>query len=528
MAVTATLLDGQLDDVARSTYITASKSPTSNRLQLLAVELHDATPATPPTPTVTGCGLTWDLVTTLLFATSNQRKIAIYRAQGASPSTGTLSIAVGSAVTRAFWHWLEFAGMKIGNNGADAVVQFASNTSTPTWTGANPETFSLSITLAAFGNAGNAAFSFWGTNGTAAGNSLAATPKAGWTEISEQFGPAVATGLCESQFRDSPDTIPSVDITKTGTTVHNAAFAGIALEVAAESGGGGKPSFNLITTGHVTTTNHNSATTANIPAPGGGGDRVYVIFVQLAAVEGGTPGTSPAGAGLTWVTLDGIGTGFRLMACYYAVGQANGTAVTFTHGNSNPDLTSWVIFEILGADLTTPLLNSVTQQTGSGATSCDFILITPNDAVIFGLGVGGNAINPVTPRAGWTELADFESATGLGDKAGATEVQVIAGSDTHATGSWATAGGFVGVAANVKLAALLPPRPRIVEGGAQLSISLSLQADARGIWTGQAPLSEAVALQADGVDFRGVADLDAGGTQTRVDADDANITGVSE
>ncbi len=233
MAVTATLLDGQLDDVARSTYTTASKTPTSNQLQLLAVELHDATPAIPPTPTVTGCGLTWDLVTTLIFAVSNQRKITIYRAQGASPSTGSLSIVVGSTVTRAFWHWVKFAGTKVGNNGADAIVQFASNTLTPAWTGANPETFSLAITLAAFGDAGNAAFSFWGTNGTLAGNSLTAAPEAGWTELSEQFGPAVATGLCESQFRDTPDTTPSVDITKTGTGVHSAVFAGIALEIAA-------------------------------------------------------------------------------------------------------------------------------------------------------------------------------------------------------------------------------------------------------------------------------------------------------
>ncbi len=529
MAVTATLLDGQLDDNARSTYTTASNTPTSNRLQLLAVELQDATPATPPTPTVTGCGLTWDLVTTLIFAASNQRKIAIYRAQGASPSTGTLSIAVGSTVTRAFWHWVEFAGTVVGNNGADAVVQFASNTSSPTWTGANPETFSLSITLAAFGDAGNAAFSFWGTNGTLAGNSLAAAP----------VGPA------------GP-------VTLIGSVVNS-------------------------------TANHGSASIAS-PTPTPGKLYLLSIFTWDGALN--VPNVaSVVGLGLTWThatDITSVDLKFRL-SLWWAAGSATGSAVTVTYDTATADESHLHLTECSRVNLSDPFSQIVTALQIGGSSMTIPYSPTPsaNEAQYGIFGIGNNTVN-IGPRTNWTEKketngnVDHETqalvpqevgspdasasctftdtghdtlgialalraetttwtelseqfgpavATGLCESQFRNSPDTTPSVDITKTGTSSFNASFGGIA--LELAAGSgeggsPPPPRIVEGSTQLSISLSLQADARGIWTGQAPLSEAIALQGAGVAFRGAVDLDAGGTQTHVDADDANITGVSE
>jgi hypothetical protein len=216
---------------AATSFTTASVAPAGNQLLLLAVSCRVATGSIqPPTPTITGNGLTWELVDATnghadYDATGVDRStLFLFRSMGASPSSGTIVIDfVTMTLTQCDWS-LDQSSAEVdtsGANGSGAVVQTAKNEA-----GNNVNT--LTVTLAAFGDAvNNAAFGAFSHQH----NSEATSPGAGFTELADV---APTGNLCtlETEWVLGQDT--SVDASWATATNRS---GGIAVEVKAAAGG---------------------------------------------------------------------------------------------------------------------------------------------------------------------------------------------------------------------------------------------------------------------------------------------------
>lgn len=214
MAVTATHLTTDGTDVDATSFTTASISPSANKLVLVAV--MSAFAGGPTTPTVSGAGMTWTQVATDTVANT---RLTIFRALDASPGSGALTIDFGAeSEQRIAWSISEFDGIDTGGtNGANAIVQTASNTIVYTVASTG-----ITVTLAAFGKASNATF---GVVGMRAGGNPAITEGTGFTELGEATTGA-ELGRIETQWRNDNDT--SVDWTWASTLSD---IVGIAIEL---------------------------------------------------------------------------------------------------------------------------------------------------------------------------------------------------------------------------------------------------------------------------------------------------------
>lgn len=88
---------------------------------------------------------TWDLVASI--ASGSVSRVSIYRAQQASPGSGTITIGFGATtIGGCAWAVYNIPGAQTGSNGAAAVVQSAVAASSAT---------SITVSLAAYGSANN-------------------------------------------------------------------------------------------------------------------------------------------------------------------------------------------------------------------------------------------------------------------------------------------------------------------------------------------------------------------------------------
>lgn len=159
MAVSISNLTAGDSQTDTSSYSTASISPGANRL-ILATVVNRTASGTPNQPTLTGNSLTWVAVNSVVYDTSgSQRRITVFRAMGASPTTGAITIDLAAQTnTTCMWAVDEATGVDTsGTNGSGAVVQSAVN-STASDT-------SLTATLAAFASTDNATFGAAGEGG---------------------------------------------------------------------------------------------------------------------------------------------------------------------------------------------------------------------------------------------------------------------------------------------------------------------------------------------------------------------------
>lgn len=220
--ITATNLTSGYDTDGNSTASTSSVSPSANKLLLLTVVSRTAITADPNQPTVTGNGLTWIAVDSLLWDTSSssRKKTTVFRAMGSSPSTGAISIDFGGQnQTHVSWGLEEFTGIDTsGTSGSGAIVQTAKGYDDTT------EQASFTVTLGAFSNINNATFGAWGcgddTSPTTAG--------AGFTKYSDVTISGAGDPRLTTEFKNSNDT--SVDISWAGTVLEK---GGIAIEIKA-------------------------------------------------------------------------------------------------------------------------------------------------------------------------------------------------------------------------------------------------------------------------------------------------------
>ncbi len=133
-----------------TSYATASVSPSANALVLLWVASQHASSLN-TVSSVTGNALTWVQVDTQASTSNTTRRLSLYRALGASPSAGAITIDFGANTqTACTWGVVQFTNVNTsGTNGSGAVVQSAKNVD-----GTNSAT-TITNTLSAFENAKN-------------------------------------------------------------------------------------------------------------------------------------------------------------------------------------------------------------------------------------------------------------------------------------------------------------------------------------------------------------------------------------
>lgn len=226
-APTFTNLTGSGGSGATS-FATASVSPTGNRLILVTVHAYISTGAAQPAqPTVTGNGITYELVRAqdVDAAGTDRATLFTFRGMAASPSAGAISIDFGAVtMTRCQWS-VDQSDANVdttGTNGSGAVVQ---TTGVTTASGATSGSVNYPVAM----TAGNSGFSAWGHQ-----VQEAKTPRASWTELADVT--TVTLASVETQYIAGTDTAGSA------TWATGSRAGGLIVEVKAGASG---TTFNL-------------------------------------------------------------------------------------------------------------------------------------------------------------------------------------------------------------------------------------------------------------------------------------------
>lgn len=214
MAIAATLLTSGTDPANATGYSTASVSPAANALLVLDVYSCLSSGTYAPPSSVVGNGLTWVAV---LSAGTGLNGLTRYRAMGAAPSAGALSISFGASQLACSWVLGSVTGVKTtGANGADAVAQsgIAENTDV-----------AITVALAAFVGAGNGTY-------FGAGHRLdqATTLGAGLTSLADVAGSSPLHRICAGWTAGN-------DLSPDAAWANSANNQAIAMELAEASSG---------------------------------------------------------------------------------------------------------------------------------------------------------------------------------------------------------------------------------------------------------------------------------------------------
>lgn len=160
MAITITDGESGASTSNLGTYTTASWTPTADVL-IIGTFTGARSATEPPTPSISGNGLTWVEITGLhLFWDQAGTRYSTYgfRAMGSSPTTGVTTIVWGADEQQQLCNWtiLECTGVDTGGtNGSAAVGSIASvapdSSATSHTVDISAETIEVGNTLAAFG-----------------------------------------------------------------------------------------------------------------------------------------------------------------------------------------------------------------------------------------------------------------------------------------------------------------------------------------------------------------------------------------
>lgn len=189
--LTVNHLTSSVNGADQSSYTTASITPTANACVLVAVGNRTNTNYVggPNIPTLTGNGLTYVQVVTrssgATTTTSVPSRITIFRAMGAAPTSGAITIDLaGQTQTHTSWSVTEFTGADTsGTHCSGGIVQSNSTNSAIAGASTSPATVTLGSVPA---SANNATLS--------------------WTRLFSNTAATVGTGFTQlSQAGDGPD-----------------------------------------------------------------------------------------------------------------------------------------------------------------------------------------------------------------------------------------------------------------------------------------------------------------------------------
>jgi hypothetical protein len=199
------------NDLASYPTATIAPAPAPNTLLLAWVmSVRTSLPA-PPQPTLSGCGVTWTPVAGL---GSNTLRLTLFRAMGAAPTSGFVTIDFGTAGQHGCgWSLVQVSGVDTsGTNGQGAVVQSAINSGSGVT--------SLLVTLSSFLDPSDATL-----GGFAISVNSAASAGTGFTRINGA-GFGTPNAHIDTEWRFDNDTGVDMSFSK-------ADAAGIAVEVRA-------------------------------------------------------------------------------------------------------------------------------------------------------------------------------------------------------------------------------------------------------------------------------------------------------
>lgn len=154
-----------------TSFLTASITPRAGELVIVTV-FQNMSPGTPNEPTVSGCGLTFEKIVTVVNSVDLSQRVTAFRAMGDAPTTGQLTInCAGQTQTSIFWGVELFANVNRSlTEGEGGIVQSTSKSEN------NSDPMSMTLTLSAFGDAKNATYA------AMIGPDIIATPS-GFTSI---------------------------------------------------------------------------------------------------------------------------------------------------------------------------------------------------------------------------------------------------------------------------------------------------------------------------------------------------------
>ncbi len=210
MAITASNLVGAGLAASQNSYDTASYTPTTGRLVLVAVS-NPRGAGSPNTPTISGNSMTWTSVRTLLDASASLRRITVFRGVATAPTTGAITIDfAGQSQDSCMWSITEYENTDTGGtNGSNAVVQSVTGEADGTSTG-------VTATLAAFSSVNNATYGVVRHNS----NGLTIVEGSGFTELNEV---AITNNRLQTEFKATNDT--GVDWSWASTSLNATAIA---------------------------------------------------------------------------------------------------------------------------------------------------------------------------------------------------------------------------------------------------------------------------------------------------------------
>lgn len=156
---------------------TASVSPSASALILVSIVQTENSTPNPPTPSISGCGMTWTQI--INYNPFADVRITVFRGQSAVPSAGAISITRGGDTNGdTYWSVDQFTGVydDSANNGAAVIIQHQENNITGNSTG-------LTVSLAALQNASDASFGIILNKG-----GHPPTPGSNFTQLSDYVG----------------------------------------------------------------------------------------------------------------------------------------------------------------------------------------------------------------------------------------------------------------------------------------------------------------------------------------------------
>jgi hypothetical protein len=213
-AITVTKLAADHNNGCGGTQTTAAVAPSPN--ELVVVGVSDTTAAgAGPTVTLTGAGLTWVEIASIVHPNDTRLRYTLFRSMGAAPASGPLTMTFAQNPLSCAWSVLQFGNVDTsGADGAGAIVQSMTATTAGNAT-------SVAVALAPFASVADATF------GTMVANTNGPiTAGAGFQELDEiGFGSVLAISL-QTQWQPASDT--SIDWSWSGASLG----AGIALELA--------------------------------------------------------------------------------------------------------------------------------------------------------------------------------------------------------------------------------------------------------------------------------------------------------
>jgi hypothetical protein len=192
---------------SQSSYVNTSWTPPTS--ELIVVFVSSNALASPNAPTVSGNGLTWVQIATVVNGTTMDR-LTLFAANALGSTTGATTFDFGGQTQQVFSAmFMQVTGADLSGSVAAAFAQTVSANATAT---------SGSITLAAAGNSNNRPISGWFLD-----VNLAMAPRTNWAEMDE----LIRVGRYETQYR--PDAFETTATVTWDGTSHP--YLGIAAEL---------------------------------------------------------------------------------------------------------------------------------------------------------------------------------------------------------------------------------------------------------------------------------------------------------